>query len=175
MNTQFQNAELIDLPLILELYAKGSQYQQTIFGKSWQSIDVDRVRTEIKEGRLWKIVDDAAIACIFSVLYSDPLLWRERNADAAVYIHRIVTNPDFRGRGYVAKITAWAKEHALAKGLRFVRLDTWNDNDKLVSLYLNSGYQFVDTVELSASEATPIHYVGNTISLFQIDLSADQL
>ena len=138
-------------------------------------MDIDRVETEIRERRLWKIVEGRAIACIFSVLYSDPLLWRDRNADGAMYLHRIVTSPDFRGRGYIAKITAWAKEHAKAKGLRFVRLDTWKDNDKLVNLYLKSGYKYVSTVQLSDAETTPKHYVQNKISLFQIDISAAAL
>ena len=172
---RFQYAELADLPLILELYEKGSQYQQVVFGKGWQFIDTVRAETEIRENRLWKIVENGEIACIFSIVYSDPLLWRERNRDAAVYIHRIVTNPGFRGRGYVAGITDWAKRHAKVKGLRFVRLDTWHDNEKLVSLYLKHGFSYVDSIELSDSETIPRHYIGNKISLFQIDTSLTSL
>jgi len=169
----FQNATPTDIPVLLELYKKGSQFQQNVFGKSWQSIDTVRVETEIRENRLWKIVDEESIACIFSVVYSDPLLWQERNADPAMYIHRIVTNPDFRGRGYIGKITAWARDHAKTKRLRFVRLDTWADSDKLVGLYVKNGYRLVSTIEVTASKATPMHYVGDKISLFQIDISSD--
>jgi ribosomal protein S18 acetylase RimI-like enzyme len=170
---RFVNATISDTPTVLALYEKGSEFQKTAFGKGWQFIDTVRLQTEIKERRLWKIVESGAIACIFSVVYSDPILWRDLNADPAMYLHRIVTNPDFRGRGYVTKITDWSRAHAAANGLRYVRLDTWEDNGKLVDLYLSNGFRYVSTVELSESDATPKHYVGNRISLFEIDLNGD--
>lgn len=171
---RFVTATPSDIPLLMELYEKGSQYQKEKFGKGWQFIDTDRVETEIRESRLWKIVEDDAIACIFSVVYSDPLLWQERNEDAAVYIHRIVTNPDFRGRGYVTKITDWAKEHAHANELKYVRLDTWEDNLKLAQLYVSNGFEPVGRVLLNETDSVPKHYIGNAISLFQIDLQSDR-
>src|ERR1044071_3288142 len=119
-----------DTSRIFELYDKAIVFQQTVFDKTWISFAPEQVSTEIAEQRLWTIVDDGQIANIFSITYNDPILWGERSNAAAMYIHRIVTDPDFRGRGYVRAITDWARQHATENGLRFVRMDTWSDNQK---------------------------------------------
>ena len=172
-DSRFLNATNDDIPIVIALYEEGSEFQKRAFGKGWQVIDTGRLETEIEERRLWKIDEPDGTACVFSVAYSDPILWRDLNADPAMYLHRIVTNPDFRGRGYVTKITNWSRAHASANGLRYVRLDTWEENGKLVDLYLSNGYRYVRTVEVTESDGAPKHYVGNRISLFEIDLRQD--
>ena len=87
-----------------------------------------------------------------------------------MYIHRIVTNPEFRGRRYVPAITEWAKNHAREKGLRFVRMDTWNDNRKLLDYYQNCGFKFVGTIAPEESDTLPAHYRGLILALLEIDL-----
>src|SRR5215469_3443513 len=108
----FENASDNDRPTLIDLYQKGIETQRSTFGKHWLFIDTDMLDVEVSERRLWKVVENDEIACIFSVTYSDAVLWNERNADSAVYIHCIVTDPGFRGRGFVSKITQWAKQHA---------------------------------------------------------------
>ena len=167
---QIENALGQDLKTILALYDKAIEFQKTVFDKPWLGFDVEFVNREIDEGRLWKITEDGLIANIFSVAYADPMLWLEKSNDPAMYIHRIVTNPDFRGRGYVPAITEWAKEHAREKNLRFVRMDTWSDNQKLLDYYQNCSFKFVGTVEPAESDTLPAHYRDLTLALLEIDL-----
>ena len=87
-----------------------------------------------------------------------------------MYIHRIVTNPDFRGRGYVRVISSWAIVHAKAHQLRFVRMDTWGDNQKLIDYYQACGFNFLGLVSPPESPTLPAHYRGISLSLFEIDL-----
>src|SRR5215470_18681053 len=96
--TKFENALLSDIEVILDLYNKAIEFQKKVFHNSWLGFDREMVETEITEKRLWKIVEDGRVACIYSLTYADPLIWGERGHDSAMYIHRIVTNPDFRGR-----------------------------------------------------------------------------
>jgi ribosomal protein S18 acetylase RimI-like enzyme len=118
-------AEPADVERIFELYDQAVEFQKQVFDKHWLAFDGVLVDREIAEGRLWKIIENGKIACIYSVAHEDPIIWGENSGDSAMYIHRIVTNPEFRGRGYVRKITGWAQDHGRANGLRFVRMDTW--------------------------------------------------
>ncbi len=171
MAIRIVNAVDDDLDVIFDLYAKAVEFQKQVFDKHWLGFDSALVNTEIAEDRLWKIVENGAITCIFSVAYADPMIWGERSGDPAMYIHRIVTNPDFRGRAFVRVITEWAKTHARSKGLRYVRMDTWGDNKKLIDYYKDCGFTFLGLTSAEISEDMPKHYHGITLSLFEIDLT----
>jgi ribosomal protein S18 acetylase RimI-like enzyme len=167
---QIVNAEREDIETIFDLYDMAIEFQKTVFDKTWLGFDRKMVETEIDEGRLWKIIEDDSIACIFSITYADPILWGERSHESAMYIHRIVTNPDFRGRGYVRVITDWARGHAADNDIRYIRMDTWGDNLKLLEYYQNCGFKFVGLTSPADSPTLPKHYSGISLSLFEIDL-----
>ena len=164
------NASSNDVVVVFDLYDKAIEFQKTVFHKTWLGFDRELVDTEIAEGRLWKIVEDDRVACIFSVAYADPIIWGEHSHESAMYIHRIVTNPEFRGRGYVRAITEWAIDHANRNGLRFVRMDTWGDNQKLIDYYQSCGFKFLGLTTPEESPTMPKHYRGIDLSLFEIDL-----
>ncbi|HLA94170.1 MAG TPA: GNAT family N-acetyltransferase [Pyrinomonadaceae bacterium] len=168
---EFQTATTPDVKKIFELYDEAIEFQKTVFHKHWLAFDQELVAREIAEVRLWKIIDDTETACIFSVAYEDPIIWGEKSGDKAMYIHRIVTASSFHGRGYVRSITDWAKAHAKERGLRFVRMDTWGDNPKLIEYYQQCGFTFVGIVSPEESATLPKHYSGISLSLFEIDLA----
>ena len=171
---EFVPAVTSDSDTVFNLYDKAIEFQRTVFDKTWLGFDRLAVSAEIAEGRLWKIVEDGRVACIFSVAYEDPIIWGERSHESAMYIHRIVTSPEFRGRGYVRSITTWAVKHALERGLRFVRMDTWGDNQKLIDYYRDCGFRFLGLTTPAESPTMPPHYHGIDLSLFEIDLNDDQ-
>jgi ribosomal protein S18 acetylase RimI-like enzyme len=167
---EIRNATIDDVAVILDLYDKAIEFQKTVFDKTWLGFDQALIDAEIAEDRLWKIIDDDAVACIFSVAYSDPIIWGENSHESAMYIHRIVTNPEFRGRRYVPIITGWAVNHAREKDLRFVRMDTWGDNQKLIDYYQSCGFKFLGLTTPAESPTMPGHYRGIDLSLFEIDI-----
>jgi ribosomal protein S18 acetylase RimI-like enzyme len=175
LNTmEILNAVVDDSQTIFDLYDKAIEFQKTVFDKTWLGFSPELVATEITEKRLWKIVENGdAIACIFSVAYADPIIWGLQSHESAMYIHRIVTNPEFRGRAYVRAITSWAIEHARENGLRFVRMDTWGDNQKLIDYYRDCGFRFLGLTTPAESPTMPAHYRGIELSLFEIDLNAE--
>ena len=168
------NAHDSDLELIFDLYGKAIEFQKTVFDKHWLGFDNELVRQEIDENRLWKILEADAIACIFSVAYEDPIIWGEDSSDSAMYIHRIVTNPEFRGRGYVKAIVEWARTHAYENALRYIRMDTWGDNLKLKDYYTGSGFEYKGAVTPADSPTLPKHYSGINLGLFEIDLEKEE-
>lgn len=164
------NASASDIGLIFDLYDKAIEFQKTVFDKHWLGFDADLVRREIDENRLWKIQEGDETACIFSVAYDDPFIWGERSSDAAMYIHRIVTNPDFRGRGYVRSIVEWTRTHAYENALQYIRMDTWGDNMKLKDYYTGCGFEYKGVITPTPSPTLPKHYHGISLGLFEIDL-----
>ena len=170
---RFENAVLSDIEVIFDLYSKAIEFQKRVFHHSWLGFDSQMVETEISESRLWKIVEEEQIACIYSVTYSDPFIWGEKSHDPAMYIHRIVTNPDLRGRGYARAITEWAKDFARTNDIRFIRMDTWGDNQKLIDYYQDCGFKFLGLTTPEISDALPKHYVGISLSLFEIDTQSE--
>src|SRR5690349_15802615 len=139
----FLNSTVTDIPKLYELYDSAIAYQKERSLRHWGKFEQALLEKEIAEKRQWKIMEGNEIACIFMIAYEDPYIWGERNNDPSIYIHRIVTNPAFRGRQYMRSIVEWAKEHAKATGKRFVRMDTWGDNKKLTDYYIGYGFKLL--------------------------------
>ncbi|MFT3908364.1 MAG: GNAT family N-acetyltransferase [Ferruginibacter sp.] len=156
-----------DIETIFQLYRDGTAYQKQLGKKHWKGFERTLIETEINEHRQWKIMIDDEVACVFAITFSDPVLWKERNADPAIYIHRIAAHRSFRGNGFVKFIVEWAKQYAKANSKQFIRMDTGSGNDKLNEYYMCCGFNYLGIVEYDDKGDLPAHYSGST-SLFEI-------
>lgn len=159
-----------DVPFMLEQYDLAREYQKQRSTRHWQRFDPALIRKEIEEKRQWKIMIDDSIACIFMIAYDDPGIWGEKNSDPAVYIHRIVTHPDHHGKGLIKNIIAWAKEHAKQSGKKYLRMDTWGDNPKLIEYYSKCGFKLLEIITPQNTDDLPPHYSCISLSLFEMRL-----
>lgn len=157
-----------DIDSLFSLYDDAVAYQKTKFNKHWLPFDRHLVETEIAEGRQWKIIEGGQVACVFAIAYDDPFIWADKNADPAIYLHRIVTHSAFRGGGYVKSIIKWAITHAKENNKKFIRMDTWGDNEELINYYIQCGFNFLGTTTPKATENLPKHYSAIYLSLFEI-------
>ncbi len=164
---QIQNSTISDFKRIFELYDAAVEFQKTVFNKQWQGFEASLVNQEIAENRQWKIVIDGEIACIFAITLNDFSIWKEKDKNDSIFIHRIVTNPTFRGANFVQHIAVWAKEYAISIGRTYVRMDTWGDNEKLIAYYQKCGFDFLGVITPDYN-GLPKHYEGITLSLFEI-------
>ena len=167
---EIYNSTPDDLDTIFELYDAAIAHQKAVSNMHWLPFDQQMVKTEIAENRQWKILLEGQVAGIFATTYSDPDIWGEKDLEPAVYLHRIVTNPAFRGRNFVSAIVDWAKTHGKTLGKKYVRLDTWGENLRLKAHYLECGFQFMGIVTPANPAALPSHYSGITLGLFEIAL-----
>jgi len=167
---EFIQCKLSDIDEIFGFYDIAVAFQKKKFNKHWQPFDIEMIRQEIKEGRHWKIIVDRRTACVFVVAYSDPYIWIEDVEQPAIYLHRIVSHPDFRGSNFVNAITDWAIKFAKEKCKKFVRLDTWADNEKLGQHYLNAGFKLIGFVTPGNSGNLPKHYDAISLGLFEIEV-----
>ncbi len=166
----FQPSTAADLDLIFEFYAHAIAYQKRVSKMHWQEFDRALVEREISEGRQWKIMVGGAVGCVFVTTFSDPEIWAERDREPSIYLHRIVTHPDFRGANFVPAIIEWAKNEAKTSGLKYVRLDTWGDNQKLHEYYVRCGFRFLGIITPTNLHLLPSHYDGIRLALFEIEV-----
>lgn len=165
------NSTWVDITEIFRLYAVASEYQKT--KKTvvvWPNFDYSLVETELAEKRQFKLLIKDEVACVWAITFTDEQIWEERNVDAAVYIHRIATNPKFRGQNFIKVIVKWAKEYAQSNGKQYVRLDTLGNNTRLIKHYTNAGFSFLGMFDLKNTDALPVHYQEAPVCLFEIDL-----
>jgi len=168
---KIENCTANDITEIFRLYRLASAYQkskQTVV--VWPEFEKQLVETEIAENRQWKLIIDGEIACVWATTFSDEQIWEERNTDSAVYIHRIATNPNFRGKNFVLIIVEWAREYAKNNDKDYVRLDTIGNNTKLIEHYTSSGFHFLGMFDLKNTDGLPDHYHNAPACLFEIKL-----
>ncbi|WHF52865.1 GNAT family N-acetyltransferase [Chryseobacterium gotjawalense] len=165
------NSVLDDIPEIFRLYKFATDYQKITFpGNVWPEFDKDFIATEVMENRQFKIMIDGKIACIWAITYNDAQIWEESENNDAIYLHRIATNPDFRGNNFVQTIAEWSKEFAKKQNKKFVRMDTCGQNDRLINHYKNSGFQFLGMKKLKDSSELQEHYQNADVCYFEIKL-----
>lgn len=168
---KIKNSSPKDIDEIFRLYKIATDFQKTRFTVHWPEFDRNLIETEISESRQWKIIIDNQISCVWATTFSDPQIWEERNNDPSIYIHRIATNPEFRGQNLVAQIVKWAKDYAIENGKNYIRMDTVGDNPGLISYYEKCGFEFLGLIKLKNTNGLPAHYDNAVVSLFQLTLT----
>ncbi|KPH14395.1 GNAT family N-acetyltransferase [Chryseobacterium sp. ERMR1:04] len=167
---EIQNATNNDIDEIFRLYKIATDFQKSKYIVHWPEFELNLVQTEISENRQWKLVIGNKIACVWAIAFSDPQIWEELNNDSAVYIHRIASNPEFKGQNLVEHIVAWAKQYVFDNKKKFIRMDTVGENQGLINYYTKCGFSFLGLSKLKNTEGLPAHYNNATVSLFQIAL-----
>ena len=170
MNITYSTIE--DIDEIFRLYGIATNYQKDKFpGNVWPQFDQSLIETEIQEQRQFKLVINDTIACVWAITFNDPQIWEEKDADPAIYIHRIATNPEFRGQQFVTKIVAWAKKYARKQQKQFVRLDTCGNNAGLITHYQKCGFTFLGISKIKSDKGLPSHYHNADVCYFEIKLT----
>ena len=167
-----KNVSILDIDYVFRLYKIASEYQREKKKVIvWPNFDRNMVETEITEKRQFKMLIENEVVCIWAITFNDEQIWEEKNKDSAIYIHRIATSPNFRGKKMVAKIVDWAKQFADEKEIQFIRLDTLGNNTRLIEHYKEAGFDFLGMHTLKDTSNLPEHYQEDPVCLFEIDLT----
>ena len=171
-----KNSSISDIDEIFKQYQLASKYQESKKNVIvWPSFERKMVENEIAKKRQFKLLIDGEIACVWAIAFSDSQIWEEKNTDSAIYIHRIATNPEYRGNNFTSVIVQWAKTFAQKENLQFVRLDTLGENKKLIAHYKNVGFDFLGLFHLKDTSNLPEHYKRAPVCLFEIDLHQNKV
>jgi ribosomal protein S18 acetylase RimI-like enzyme len=155
---EIKNCSPTDLNAIFTLYDAAIRLQTQKKMVVWPKFERSLVEKELKEQRQWKIIIDNEIACVWAITFEDKEIWGERDNNNAIYIHRIATNPFFRGNRFIDAIVTWAKAYALLKGKQYVRLDTLGNNTRLIEHYTSAGFNFLGIFKLANTQNLAAHY-----------------
>src|SRR5258705_11905351 len=92
-----KNTEIEDLDLIFELFEQSILYQEQKGYPVWKNYDRNAIIRDVVNKQHYKIVIDFVTAIVFSVCYSDKVIWRNRDKGDSVYFHQIVVIPQCNG------------------------------------------------------------------------------
>ena len=155
---EIKNCSLADADKILALYDAAMHLQTQKNMVVWPRFEKSFIEKEIQEDRQWKLMIDDEIACNWAITFDDKEIWEERDNNNSIFIHRIATNPAFRGNRFIDSIVVWAKAYALSKGKHYIRLDTLGNNTKLIEHYTSAGFKFLGIFKLTDTQNLPEHY-----------------
>lgn len=167
---QIIHTQKSDLPFIYSMFEDAIIYQKRNGFPVWPDYDKGVLDRDIEQKLQYKIVIDGQIACIFSTCFSDEIVWRERDQGDAIYLHRVVVNPSFKGQKQFAKVLEWSKNHAATKNLPFLRMDTWADNPSIIAYYQSFGFEVYGYFRNPDTEDLPIQQRGNLVVLLEYAL-----
>ncbi len=160
-----------DLPLIFTLFEEAIEYQQKHNYTGWKNYDKDFLQRDVESGQLYKIVnEDQKICGIFSICYTDPFIWRHRERGDALYLHRLVANRHVNEGPVFSLVLNWAKYFAQQKRLRYIRMDTWAENKKIIGYYRSYGFLFVEEYTTPDTQDLPLQHRNLTVALLELEL-----
>lgn len=164
-----------DIYFVQKIYMEARAYQYKKTGYGWHGFSRDLIESEIAEKRHFKIVDEEGeIAGIFSVVYTEPVIWNDTEGKEAIYLHRMATGDRHRGREAAKRIVEWATGEARRQKKKFVRIDTWADNTALTAYYRRLGFVPAGKKQLPPESDLPEHYNNIEVSLFEIKIPPDE-
>lgn len=168
---EIQNTEPEDLDQIFEFFDSSIQYQEQHGYPVWKNYDKNAIRRDQQNQLQYKVVVDGQIAIVFSVCYVDKILWREREKGDALYLHRIVVNPKFKGRRLFGVILDWAIREGKQKSLKYIRMDTWAADLKIIDYYKGFGFKFIENYTTPDTLELPVHNRKLALALLEFKVN----
>ena len=168
---QIKNTTSSDLQFVYELFDSSIIYQEKKGYPVWKNYDKSALVSDMNNKNQYKIIVDDQIAMVYSVCYADKILWRQMEKGDAIYLHRIVVNPAFKGQRLFGLILEWALQQAKSKGLKFIRMDTWADDPNIINYYKGFGFYFIEDFNTPDNSELPVHNRNVPLALLEYELT----
>ncbi len=163
-------ATLQDLPMIYSLFEDAILFQKQNNYIGWKNYDKNFVIADVENKLLYKMILGKNTLCIFSICLRDELIWREKENGEAVYLHRVVLNQRYKGKRIFKQVLEWTKNFAQERKLKFIRMDTWADNEKLIAYYKTYGFMFIENYTTPGSKQLPLQHRNLTVALLELNI-----
>ena len=169
-NYQVSNTTIKDLKYSYRLFEEAINYIKKNNYVGWTTYDKNFIKQDIANKLQFKITNEGNILCLFSICYTDALIWREMEKGDAVYLHRIVVNPEFKGQKQFDKILSWTKAFAAEKGLKYIRMDTWAANPNIIAYYKSFGFKHIEDYTTPDTPELPDQHRNLKVALLEMKL-----
>ena len=164
---KIENTTSADLQVVYDLFELSIIYQEKKGYPVWKNYDKSALVKDVNNKNQYKIVIDEQISMVYSVCYSDKILWRQMENGDAIYLHRIVVDPRFKGQRMFGIILEWAIQHAKSKGFKFIRMDTWADDPNIINYYKGFGFYFIEDFNTPDIPELPVHNRNIPLALLE--------
>lgn len=171
---EIRNTEMSDLPQIFDLFEQSISYQEKNGYPTWRNYDRNAIIKDIEDKNQYKIVINSETAIVFSVCYTDKIIWRSLDKGKSIYLHRIVVNPKLKGQKLFGKILDWAIDHCKENDLSSVRMDTWAANSTIIQYYASYGFKIIENYTTPDNIELPVHNRNLELTLLEIKVSSEQ-
>jgi ribosomal protein S18 acetylase RimI-like enzyme len=162
---------LADIPIVEKIYSEARAYQFQQTGYGWPIFSHSFIAQEIAEKRHYRVLDtDDEMAGVFSIVKAEPIIWNDKDGNQAIYLHRMAIRNRYRGNNIAKEVVEWAKTEAWKHKKKFIRVDTWANNDALTDYYQKLGFEWVGKKKLPPQSDLPEHYNHIEVNLFEIRL-----
>ena len=165
------NTTLDDLEFVYWMYQEAIKYQKKNKYISWEEMDRDFLLKEIKNNQQFKMVKSSEIICVWGVVFSDPLIWREKDTGNSIFLHRAVVNPKYRGQRSFAKILNWAIDYCKQHSLDSIKMDTWSSNPDIIEFYKKYGFHVVEEYKTGNSKDLPKQHRNLDVTLLEYPIA----
>lgn len=110
----------------------------------------ERFELDIKRGEMYTFKSNGllmGIIVLTSVMDEEyiPIQWLTKNV-SNLYIHRLAVHPKYWGKGIARQLMDFGEAYALEHEYQSVRLDTFSENKRNQTFYINRGYQQVGEI-----------------------------
>ena len=167
---EVKNTEMNDLTLIFDLFEHSITYQEKKGYPVWRNYDRNAIVQDIENKNQYKITVASNVAIVFSVCYTDKIIWRHYDTGDSIYLHRIVVNPELKGQKLFGKILDWAIQHSRQKKLKSIRMDTWAANPTIIAYYKTFGFKVIENYTTPDTAELPVHNRNLALTLLEYSL-----
>jgi GNAT superfamily N-acetyltransferase len=131
----------VDAESLLALREAAAQWLASLGVLQWEpgEVSLEQIRSQVREGQWWVLEGDDRLRGALRVLTADPDAWG-RQAEATLYVHGLVIAREETGAGLGAGLLRWVEALAVRRGVRLVRLDCVESNERLRAYYKNQGF-----------------------------------
>jgi ribosomal protein S18 acetylase RimI-like enzyme len=161
------NTEMSDLEQVFAFFDHSISYQEKKGYPVWKNYDKNAIISDVENKLQYKVVVHSTMAIVFSVCYTDKIIWRELEHGNSIYLHRVVVNPEFKGQKLFGTMLDWVIEHSKQKGLHSIRMDTWAANPNIINYYKGFGFNFVENYTTPDSLELPVHNRSLALTLLE--------
>ena len=165
-----KNTSTKDLDFIYTLFNEAITYIKKNNYVGWTTYDKNFIKQDISKKLQYKITKGNNILCVFSICFTDVLIWREMEKGDAIYLHRIVVNSAFKGHKQFQKILNWNIEFAKEKGLKYIRMDTWANNPNIIEYYKSFGFTHIEDYNTPNTTELPEQHRNLKVALLEMKL-----
>jgi predicted GNAT family N-acyltransferase len=140
---KIEPAKIADLEELTRILDKANEYSRVKSGEpAWalRDLALRELTLHIKAGNCFVMREDQKIMATMTITDEDRL-WGETGTDGtALYIHKLMKNPECHARNLGLRFMAFAAHEALKQNRKFIRCDTISNQKRLIKYYFKLGF-----------------------------------